>query len=295
MSLRYWLLIIFLGIAWGCSFFYNAILIKEISPLWVSALRVSLGAAVCWVYLLGKKKPLPRGWAIYAQLLVLAILNYALPFALFPFAEETVASGLVAVFNGLTPMTTVIVSQFWAGGEKATWNKMVGVALGFAGAVALALPSMGVGASGQILGLLAAFSATICYAVALNYARRFAKLEPSAVAASTLSLAALVAVPTAFLFSGVPHMVLPESYAALFGLGVVSTGFTFLIMYWLLPRVGATNISLNAFIIPITGIVLGVSFLHERFEPVHIIGIALIFAGMIFMDGRLVRRKIMPA
>ena len=101
MPLRYWVLIILLGAVWGCSFLFNAILIREISPLWVSAGRVTIGAAICWVYFLAMRKTLPGDWRIYAQLLVLGILNYAIPFALFPFAEQTVASGIVVIFLGL--------------------------------------------------------------------------------------------------------------------------------------------------------------------------------------------------
>ena len=52
MPLRYWLLIILLGAVWGCSFLFNAILIREISPLWVSAGRVTIGAVICWMFFL---------------------------------------------------------------------------------------------------------------------------------------------------------------------------------------------------------------------------------------------------
>ena len=49
----------------------------------------------------------------------------------------------------------------------------MGVVLGFAGAVILASPSLGAGASAQVIGILAALGATFCYALTLNYARRF--------------------------------------------------------------------------------------------------------------------------
>lgn len=290
MPLRYWLLIILLGAVWGCSFLFNAILIREISPLWVAAGRVSIGAAICWVVFFATRKKLPTDPKLYFQFLILGILNYAIPFALFPFAEQTVASSIVGVINGMTPMTTVIVSQLWPGGEKATWNKIVGVAIGFAGAVILALPSLGIGASAQVIGLLAAFIATLCYALTLNYARRFAKVEPYAVASSSLTGAALVSVPIALIFSGIPVITLPETWAALFGISVFSTSFSFLLVYWLLPRVGATNLSLNTFITPISAILLGVLVLHERFELIHIVGIIVIFLGLVFIDGRLVKR-----
>lgn len=289
MKLQYWLLIILLGAVWGCSFLFNAVLIREISPLWVAAGRVTIGAAICWVVFFTTRKKLPTDPKLYVQFLILGILNYAIPFALFPFAEQTVASSIVGVINGMTPMTTVIVSQLWPGGEKATWNKVVGVAIGFAGAVILSLPSLGVGASAQVIGLLAAFVATLCYALTLNYARRFAKVEPYAVASSSLTGAALVSIPIALFFSGIPVITLPETWAALFGISVFSTSFSFLLVYWLLPRVGATNLSLNTFITPISAILLGVLVLHERFELVHILGIIVIFLGLVFIDGRLVK------
>lgn len=290
MPLRYWLLIILLGAVWGCSFLFNAILIREISPLWVSAGRVSIGAAICWMFFFATRKKLPNDRSLYPQFLVLGILNYAIPFALFPFAEITVASGIVGVINGMTPMTTVIVSQLWRGGEKATWNKSIGVVIGFAGAIILALPSLGAGASAQIIGLLAALGATLCYALTLNYARRFSKIDSATVASTSLTGAALVSVPVALLFSGVPVITLPETWGALFGIAIFSTSFSFLLVYWLLPRVGATNLSLNTFITPISAILLGVLILHERFDLIHIVGIVVIFFGLVFIDGRLVKR-----
>jgi drug/metabolite transporter (DMT)-like permease len=59
MPLRYWALIIGLGAVWGCSFLFNAILIREISPLWVSAGRVTIGALICWAYFLASRRSLP--------------------------------------------------------------------------------------------------------------------------------------------------------------------------------------------------------------------------------------------
>ena len=290
MPARYWFLIILLGAVWGCSFLFNAVMIREISPLWVSAGRVTIGAVICWLFLLAARRPLPTEPRIYAQLLLLGILNYAIPFALFPFAEEHLASGIVGVINGMTPMTTVIVSQLWPGGEKASWNKVAGVVIGFVGAAILALPSLDTGPAGELPALFAALGATVCYALTLNYARRFKALDSSAIAASSLTGAALVMLPAALLFSGVPVITRPETWASLFGIGVFSTSFSFLLVYWLLPKVGATNLSLNTFITPISAILLGVLVLHEGLTPIHLIGIAVIFLGLVFIDGRLVRR-----
>ena len=117
------------------------------------------------------------------------------------------------------------------------------------------------------------------------------------VATGALTGAALAAIPLAFVAEGMPLMVRPESWAALFGIGLVSTSFSFLLMYRLLPRVGATNFTITTFIAPVSAIILGISLLHEVMTPLEISGIAVIFAGLVIMDGRLVRklRRAAPA
>ena len=289
MPIRYWALIIMLGAIWGCSFLFNAVLIREISPLWVSAGRVTIGAVICWAFFFAMRRKAPSDWRIYAQLVVLGILNYAIPFALFPWSEEHLASGIVGVINGMTPMTTVIVSQLWPGGEKATPNKIAGVVIGLLGAVLLASPSLGAGST-EVVALLAALVATLCYALTLNYARRFKGLDSATVASSSLTGAAIVMIPIALFFSGVPVITKAETWASLFGIAVFSTSFSFLLVYWLLPRVGATNLSLNTFITPISAILLGVLVLHEGMAPIQIAGIAVIFIGLVVIDGRLLKR-----
>lgn len=288
MPLRYWALIVGLGAVWGCSFLFNAVLIREISPLWVSAGRVTVGALICWMYFLATRRRLPPDRGLYPRLFLLGMLNYAIPFALFPFAEEHVASSIIGVINGMTPMTTVVVSQLWPGGERATPNKVAGVLIGLAGAVLLASPSFGQGST-EIVALLAALLATLCYALTLNYARRFRAVDSATVASVSLSGAAVLMIPVALLFSGVPVVTRPETWGALLGIGVFSTSFSFLLVYWLLPRVGATNLSLNTFITPISAIVLGVLVLDEGFAPVQIVGIGVIFLGLLVIDGRLLR------
>ena len=200
----YWALIVFLGALWGCSFLFNAVLVREIGPLWVSGLRTAIGAVGCWAFFIATRRVLPRDPKLYAQLVVLGLLNYAIPFALFPLAAKDIASGIVGVINGMTPMTTVIVSQLWPGGEKASWNKGIGVAIGFVGAVVLASPSFGAGGTAQLWAIGACLLATLCYALTLNYARRFAKVDSATVAASSLTAAALMTIPVAFMFEGMP-------------------------------------------------------------------------------------------
>lgn len=289
MTLREWFWILFLGAVWGGSFIFNALLIRELGPLWVTALRVSIGATGCWLFLFAMRKPVPRDPALWFKLGMLGVLNYAIPFALFPMAQADLASGVAAIVNALTPIMTVLVSQFWVNGERITWTKTIGVVAGFTGVAILASPALREGGDSRLWAIAACLVATLCYALALNVARSFQKVEPTALTSIALTGAALASVPVALLAEGVPRMVLPATWMAALAIGLISTAFTFQIMYRLLPLVGATNFSTTTLIAPVSAIILGLVFLGEVILPSHILGMLVIFVGLMFIDGRLPR------
>lgn len=289
MAKRDWFWIIFLGAIWGCSFIFNAVLIREIGPLWVTSFRVGIGALGCWAVMIALRKPVPRDPVLWLKLGALGILAYAIPFALFPLAQANLASGVAAIVNALTPIMTVIVSHFWIGGEKATRTRSAGVAVGFVGAAILASPALTSGGQSQLWAVGACLLATLCYALSLNVTRSFKAIEPTALASIALTGAAIVSIPIAALTEGMPVMVRPETWLAAAAIGLVSTAFTFQIMYRILPRVGATNFATTTFIAPISAIILGVTVLHETVLPIQVLGMLVIFLGLLLIDGRIGR------
>lgn len=289
MSLRDWLLIILLGAIWGCSFVFNAVLIREIGPLWVTSLRVGIGALGCWAFLFALRKPVPRDPKLWLQLGALGIIAYAIPFALFPLAQAHLASGIAAIINALTPMVTAIVSHFWIGGEKGTRTKFTGVFIGFVGAAILVSPALSSGGTSQIWAVAACFGATMCYALSLNITRSYKHIEPTAFASIALTGAAVVSIPTALFAEGIPVMTRPETWGAALAIGLLSTAFTFQIMYRILPRVGPTNFATTTFIAPVSALVIGVTVLGETILPIQLLGMLVIFLGLLFIDGRIRR------
>lgn len=289
MATRDWIWIGFLGAIWGFSFIFNAILIRELGPMWVSGLRVAIGALGCWVAVFALRKAVPRDPVLWVKLGLLGVLAYAIPFALFPLAQANLASGVAAIINALTPIMTVIVSHFWHDGERATRHKSLGVAAGFTGAVILASSALAAGGNSQLWAIGACLMATICYALSLNITRSFKAVEPTVFAAIALTGAAVIAAPVAFLSEGAPVITQAETWGAALAIGLVATAFTFQIMYRILPRVGATNFSATTFIAPVSAIVFGFLLLGETIQPTHLIGMVAIFIGLLMIDGRLPR------
>jgi len=287
MKLTDWLIIIGLGAIWGGSFLFNAILIRELGPLSVSFGRVAIGALGCWTYLIATRTKLPKDWRVYAGLTLLGVINFSIPFALFPLAQFHVNVGVAGIVNAITPIMVVIVSHFWPNGEKATPSKSFGVLMAFIGVALIAFPAVQAGGQSEIWAIGMIIFATFLYGVSLNYTRSFKDLNPTVIATIALSGAAIALMPVVLLTEGVPVITTAKSLGALLYIGLVATTFTFLIVYRILERVGATNMSASTFIAPISAIILGFLVLGEQIRLIHIIGMVVIFVGILAIDGRL--------
>ncbi|WP_372570473.1 DMT family transporter [Ruegeria jejuensis] len=289
MALKYWIVIFVLGIGWGMSFMFNAILLRELGPLSVSMGRVGLGALGCWVYVIGARKPVRLGWRRALALLGFGALSYAGPFAFYALGQQHIASGVAGIVNATTPAFTVIVSHFWPGSERATLMKTLGVICGFAGIVLLSLPVLGRGASSEFWAILITVCAPLCYAFSVNIARAFRDLQPVVLTALALTGATIAIAPLALWAEGIPVITRAETWASLAFIGIVLTAAAFITFYWVLPKVGPTNISTVTFIAPISALILGTWVLGERLLPEHLLGMVAIFGGLALIDGRLIR------
>lgn len=287
MPLRYWGVILILAAGWGSSFFFNEILLRELGPLSVGAGRVATGALGCWLWLAVRGGGSPIAPAVLFHLAVFGMLQYGIPLAVYPLAQEYITSSAAGIINAITPIMVVIVSHFWPGGERATAHKSIGVLLGFGGIALLAWPSLQGQGESAPLGLLFCLIAPLCYGLAINYFRKLDALDRTSLTAWSLTMGALVMMPIALLQEGLPSIHRIETWASLFVIGFVLTAAAFIVMFWLIPKIGGTTASTITFIAPVSSLLLGVLVLKETVLPMHYVGLCVIFIGLLFVDGRL--------
>jgi drug/metabolite transporter (DMT)-like permease len=295
MSREDWAILLFLSVLWGGSFFFIEIALKTVHPLTLVLIRVALAAAMLWVFLWWRKERLPMPPGAATAYLVLALLNNVIPFVMFAWAQEEITGGLASILNATTPIWGVLVAHLFTADEKATPNKVIGVLLGFAG-VAVLIGTDFLGELGRgVWAQLACLAATLCYALAGVWGRRFRRMgiEPAAVATGQMTASALVMLPLVLLFEPPWLSAAPSAHAwlALGALALFSTSLAYILYFRLLASAGATNSLLVTFLIPITAILLGAMFLGERLELRSLAGMALIAAGLAAIDGRLLRRR----
>jgi drug/metabolite transporter (DMT)-like permease len=278
---RDWSLLVSLSVLWGGSFFFAKVAIAELHPITVVFGRVALAALALNVAASLAGHSLWRGDMPWPSFFVMGAINNALPFSLIFWGQTHITSGLASILNATTPLFTIVVAHLLTHDERLTARKVVGVLAGLAGVAILVGPELG----GSFWGQLACLAAALSYAFAGVYGRRFKtmKVPPLQAAAGQLTAAAILILPIMLMAGPPPAASLPPSWitvGAVVGLALLSTALAYIIYFRLLASAGATKLLLVTFLLPVTAIALGISFLGEPLEVRHIAGLAVIGLGL---------------
>ena len=294
-----WAILLLLSVLWGGAFFFIDVAVESVAPFTLVLLRVLLGAAILLLVLLVGGRGLPFERRMWGPFLVLALLNNAIPFSLFAWGQQHIASGLASILNATSPLWAVLVAHAFTDDEKATPLKILGVAVGFSGVALMIGGDLLLDIAGaNLLAQLACLAATFSYALAGVHARRFRRMgvSPIAVSAGQLSATVLVMLPLVLIFEAPWRAAAPapEAWAAIAALGLFSTAIAYILYFRLIDRAGATNAILVTFLIPATAILLGALFLGEALALRHFLGMGLIGVGLAAIDGRVFARRSPP-
>lgn len=285
-----WIMLWTLSLLWGGSFLFIEIALLGLPPLTIVWARVALAAGLLWaaMWVSGARAPHARLWP---ALLVMGLFNNAVPFTLLVMAQTGITGALASVLNATTPLFTVLVAHLVTRDERLTPRKIAGVGLGFAGVIAMAA---GERLGGAVPAMIACLGAALSYAVAGVWGRRFrsAGLAPLATACGQVTASSLLVLPL-WLWLDMPwRMIWPGMgpVVAVVALAALSTALAYLIYFRILASAGATAISLVTFLIPLSAAGLGFLVLDERLAVWHLVGLALIVAGLALIQTRVAGR-----
>jgi drug/metabolite transporter (DMT)-like permease len=297
MNGRLWALLAVLGLLWGGSFFFTQIVVREIPPLTLVALRVGIAALALLAFLALRRIPLGPLRQRAGAFLLLGLLNNAIPFLLLAIGQKTVGAGLASILNATTPLWTILVAALATSDERLSGRKLAGILLGILGVAILVGPeAFGAGHLAPLPALAALLGATFSYALAGVFARRFRGVPPAVVATGQLCGSSLIVIPLALLLGAGPGLgglglgaMTPAGIMAMLALALVSTAFAYILYFEVVARAGATNASLVTFLVPASAILLGILFLGETLTAREILGFSAILAGLAAIDGRVAR------
>jgi len=267
---------LFLAVAaiWGSSFLFIDIGLDAFPPGLITLIRVSSGALALLVL---PKPTVTIDAADRMRLLLLSVIWVAIPFTLFPIAEQYINSSVTGLLNGATPIFAATVAAVLLR-QPARGTLLIGIVVGFVGIILISLPSINDGAT-EARGVALVLAATVCYGFALNLAaplqQRYGSLP---LMTRMLALATLWTFPYGIWDIDEASWELGPLLAVL-TLGVVGTGIAFGLMGSLVGRVGSTRASFITYLIPVVSLALGVTFRGDTVAALAIVGIALVIGG----------------
>ena len=315
-SLRVWAFFLALSFVWGSSFLFIKIGLDEhLPPFWLVSYRLWIATLFLVAVMRLSGGTLPRSRDAIGRLIVLAILNVAIPFTFLTWGEQYITSAVTSIFNGLVPLFAIVIAALVLHDEPITLNRLVGLLVGFIGAVLLASPNLGAAGSANstaaLVGEIAVAGAALSYAAAAVYARRavtgrafindpvtgprppapaeIALAQVAVAAVLTTSLALIVESPAGGL------IVVPGTANAWFSvawLGMLGSGVAYLLYFRILRAWGATRSTLVTYVMPIVGIALGVTVLSEVLHGAEILGSVLVIGGLALASSRFGQRRL---
>ena len=294
MSKQHWGLLILLSIVWGASFNLLFYLLIYLKPLHIISSRLLIAGISIWIFLIVTKK----FNLTLKQVLVylpMALLNNVVPFMLIAWAMLFVNSSLAAMFIACATIFSIVLSAMFLPDEKLNTKKIIGAFVGLAGVFFLLNPdTILLGFGRNKLPELALLGASLCYATAAVYGKKYGKTsntKPIVAAALQVTLAGLLVLPLALYKESTVEQLQAINLpilAVFLTLTLFCTLFAQLLYFYLLEHIGSVNTQLTNLLIPLFTILFGVIFFADVIFWYHCVGMLLIGFGMLILDGRVI-------
>lgn len=277
-----------LGAIWGASFAFMRVAVPAFGPSALIAVRLALAAAFLLVVaaVLRRRVRVEGRVGHYA---IVGLVNSAVPFFCFAYAAQSLPAGVLAVFNSLAPVFGAVTAWLWLGAPM-TRATQLGLALGVVGVGLLARDSIAgatvvASTSQTLLSLAVLLVAPICYGLAATYLKwRASDVTPFENAVGAMVGAALMTAPLAAVL---PPAAMPTAvpWVAASVLGLLCTGFAYILSFRLIADLGPTRALTVTFLVPAFGVLWGILFLHEPLTIGFAAGGALIVLGTMLSNG----------
>ena len=213
------------------------------------------------------RRPLPDFTPRMTRYLIsIGLLNTALPFALLSWGQQFVPSAFAGISMAALPLFILPLAHVFTD-EKLTTRNVIGVCLGFLGAVVLIGPGvLRIGTGLEPLGQLACIGAAMSYAVSSIMPRRCPPIAPITMAALLLTIGAAA--------------LIPRPTIAIIALGIVPTALAALIRGATIRSAGAVFMTLVNYQVPLWAMLFGAWILNEVLPLRFFAALGLILIGL---------------
>jgi drug/metabolite transporter (DMT)-like permease len=278
MTRRGWLAFAALSIIWGVPYLFIRVAVRGgVPPLVLAWGRVGLGAVIL-LGLAARAGALATLRGRWPAVVALALAEITLPFSLIAVGEQHVSSSLAAIEIATVPLLVAVLALRFDPAERPTPSRAAGLAIGFAGVIAL----VGIDVAGrgsELAGSAAILVAAVGYAIGpMIIKHRLGGLDARAMMGASLGVATVVLAPLAAV-TWPTRAPTGGAMASVIVLGVLCTAITLLILPILVSEAGPGRATVITYINPLVAVSLGVAVLGEHPGAGAVAGLVLILAG----------------
>lgn len=283
----HWLAIIAASAGWSSGGILTRFAYQEgVGPWTQVSIRVVTAAIVVGAIVLIQRNGMPSRTVLRYGLLQAAV-NLTIPYILFTYAYDEASAGFVGILAALIPLSTAVFAHFMLPDEPLTIRKVAALFVAFAGIIFLLLsgdsglseggrPALAVG-----LALVAVCSVGFASVFAKTHAGEY---EPTTMAGLQFGFSALWLVALTLAIEGAPTDVTQLGWVFMVTAGLTATVTPFLIFFWIIQHVSATNVSLTGYMVPVITLVAGLILLDEELQLGIVVGGLLVAVGMVLSD-----------
>jgi drug/metabolite transporter (DMT)-like permease len=286
-----YILLTALALIWASAFFNIKIATYSFGPVTIAFLRVFFGAIpvlfLCY-YKNIKVEAFSKDWHWFAMI---GFINLVAPFFLIAYGVKSVQSNLAAILMSTTPLSSTVLGHFYTKNEKFDLIKTVGILIGFFGIVFLFSDDFLINENNFVSALLILLGST-CYVVGGVLTLKISKKKNENVTGSILIWAVIILIPLVC-FIEQPWQNIPrtDSTISVIYLGIVATGFAWLLRFKILKDNGLIFQSQVSYLIPIFGTILSYIFLKELITIKVLISLVAVSVGIYFV-GKANKKKL---
>jgi drug/metabolite transporter (DMT)-like permease len=278
-----YILLTILALIWASAFFNIKIATYSFGPVTIAFLRVFFGAFpvlfLCYVKKI-KIEAFSKDWHWFAMI---GFINLVAPFFLIAYGVKSVQSNLAAILMSTTPLSSTVLGHLYTKNEKFNLIKTIGILIGFFGIIFLFSDNILINENNFISALLILLGST-CYVVGGVLTLKISKKKNENVTGSILIWAIIILIPLVS-FMEQPWQTIPriDSTISVIYLGIVATGFAWLLRFKILKKNGLIFQSQVSYLIPIFGTILSYIFLKELITIKVLISLIAVSVGIYFV------------
>ena len=273
-------LLVLLALIWGSSFFNIKIATYSYEPFTLALIRVLFALIplllICYFKKI-KVRAFQNDWKAYA---LIGLCNISIPFTLIAIGTAKINSYLAAMLMSTTPLSGSILAHFYTKNEKISFLKSIGIILGFIGVIFLFADDLIINEDNYVFAIITIVGSTF-YAIGGLLTLKIKSKGNENVTTSTTIWSIIFLIPFSIFFE-TPWNSSPtfESTIALLYLGVVATGFAWLIRFRILTVNGLVFQTQVAYLIPIFGVFFGYFLMNEIITWRVIVSLIIILLGI---------------